>query len=70
MLLENQQIKKIFSVSAKTGENANNMFNFVVDGFFEGKYTLNNTNESAIIFGGNNNSNKVRGKKSKPSSCC
>ena len=48
MKLENKKIEKVFCVSAKSGENVNNMFNYIVDGFFELKYTLDNFKDSEI----------------------
>ena len=48
MKLENKKIEAIFCVSAKSGENVNNMFNYVVDGFFEYKYNLDNMKDSEI----------------------
>lgn len=72
MLLENKRIEKIFCVSAKSGENVNNMFNFITDKFFEFKYTLDNLKDSEIS---NSNFNKKanrskKRKKGKGEGCC
>lgn len=48
MKLENAKIEKVFCVSAKSGENVNNMFNYIVDGFFKFDFMLNNLKESEI----------------------
>jgi hypothetical protein len=72
MKLENKKIEKVFCVSAKSGENVNNMFNYIVDGFFEFKYTLDNFKDSEI------NDMKFKkttkkgkgGKKEKSEGCC
>lgn len=48
MKLENPKIQEVFCVSAKSGENVNNMFNFIVDRFFESKYTLDGLKDSEI----------------------
>jgi len=73
MKLENKKIEKIFCVSAKSGENVNNMFNFITDQFFDYKYTLDNLKDSEISNKGFGKGAKKKGKGGKARSnegCC
>ena len=70
MQMENSRIQKIFCVSAKTGENVNNMFNYLVDRFFEFKFALDSLSGSHIDNSKfNQNSNKKK-EESKSKGCC
>ena len=54
-------------MSAKSGENLNNMFNYIVDGFFEFKYNLQNLKESSI---NSSRFHKKAKKKPRKEGCC
>lgn len=70
MKLENKKIKNVFCVSAKSGENVNNMFNYVVDGFFEYKYNLDNMTNSEITHKKFKKGTKKSKRKGKKDGCC
>ena len=70
MKLENKKIANFFCVSAKSGENVNNMFNYIVDKFFEFKFTLENINESGISHNTFKNKTKEKIEKDTDGGCC
>ena len=48
MCSENFKVEKVFCVSAKTGQNVENMFEYIVKGLFASKYKLDDWNSSII----------------------
>ena len=70
MKLENKKIENFFCVSAKSGENVNNMFNYIVDKFFEFKFTLENINDSQISNNAFKNKTKEKILKNTDNTCC